>query len=48
VNESDIPKEVGKAVLIAALSAAAVKLVEWGVEELRQKVWDVRKTEEKK
>ena len=48
MNESDIPKEVGKAVLIAALSAAAVKLVEWGVEELRQKVWDVRKTEEKK
>jgi hypothetical protein len=38
MNETDVPKEVGKAVLIAALSAAAVKLVEWAVEELRAKV----------
>jgi hypothetical protein len=38
VNEHDVPKEVGKAVLIAALSAAAVKLVEWAIEELKVKV----------
>jgi hypothetical protein len=35
---SDVAREVGKAVLIAGLSAAVAELAKWGVEELRRVV----------
>lgn len=35
MNSTGTHLEIGKAVIIAMLSAAAVKLIEWGVEELK-------------
>jgi hypothetical protein len=43
MHDNEVAKDIGKAVVIAALGTAATKLVEWAVEELRQKVRDVRK-----
>lgn len=44
MHDSEVAKDIGKAVVIAALGTAATKLVEWAIEELRQKLWDMRKT----
>lgn len=43
---SDAAREIGKAVAIAALSAAAVKVLEWGVDELR--IYVERRREERR
>lgn len=40
-----IGREIGKAVAIAALCAIATKLVDWGVEELRERVSPKKKPE---
>ena len=38
MNDAGAGREVAKAVLIAALSALAAKLIEWGVDELKARI----------
>lgn len=42
-----LAREIAKAVFIAALSVFATKLVEWGVDELRERVSPKKKEAEK-
>ena len=44
MHDNEVAKDIGKAVVIAALGTAATKLVEWAVEELKQKVEKLRET----
>lgn len=46
-DEESVGVEIAKAVAIAALSVLATKLVEWGVDELRERVSPKKKEEEK-